>query len=106
MYSFSSDDQVQIVNFGLSALGDIVYPMVVKDEFAGEDASSAVIGSRHVYEGGGKFADYTLYDRAKLHNGNIVYGPAIIEQMDSTTIVLANQKATVDTYLNMIIERK
>ena len=31
---------------------------------------------------------------------------AIIEQMDSTTIVLSNQKATVDEYLNMMIERK
>ena len=106
LYSFSSDDEVQIVNFGLSALGDIVYPTVVKDEYAGEDASSAVVGSRRVYEGGGKFADYTLYDRAKLRNGNVVCGPAVIEQMDSTTIVLSGQKATVDPYLNMMIERK
>ncbi len=106
LYSFSSDDEVQIVNFGLSALGDIVYPTVVQDEYAGEDASSAVIGSRTVYEGGGKFAEYTLYDREKLRCGNIVYGPAVIEQMDSTTIVLPGQKATVDPYLNMMLERK
>ena len=106
LYSFSSDDAVQIVNFGLSALGDIVYPVVTKDEYAGEDPSAAVIGSRHVYEGNGKFADYILYDRDKLRCGNVIQGPAIIEQMDSTTIVLSNQKATVDTYLNMMIERK
>ena len=31
---------------------------------------------------------------------------SIAEQMDSTTIVLSNQKATVDEYLNMMIERK
>jgi len=106
LYSFSSDDAVQIVNFGLSALGDIVYPTVTKDEYAGEDPSAAVIGSRHVYEGNGKFADYILYDRDKLRCGNVIQGPAIIEQMDSTTIVLSNHKATVDTYLNMMIERK
>ena len=106
LYSFSSKDTVQIVNFGLSAIGDIVYPVIVKDEYAGEDPSSAIIGSRHVYEGNGLYADYTLYDRDKLHNGNIIQGPAIIEQMDSTTIVLSNQKATVDEYLNMMIERK
>ena len=46
------------------------------------------------------------YDREKLHNGNVIQGPAIIEQMDSTTIVLSNQKATVDAFLNMMIERK
>ena len=78
LYSFSSKDTVQIVNFGLSALGDIVYPVVVKDAYAGEDPSAAVIGSRRVYEGNGQFAQYTLYDREKLHNGNVIQGPAII----------------------------
>ena len=106
LYSFSSKDTVQIVNFGLSALGDIVYPVVVKDAYAGEDPSAAVIGSRRVYEGNGQFAQYTLYDREKLHNGNVIQGPAIIEQMDSTTILLSNQKATVDQFLNMMIRRK
>ena len=106
LYSFSSKDTVQIVNFGLSALGDIVYPVIVKDPYAGEDASAAMIGTRRVYEGGGQFADYTLYDREKLHHGNVIQGPAVIEQMDSTTIVLSNQKATVDQYLNMMIQRK
>ena len=106
LYSFSSKDTVQIVNFGLSALGDIVYPVIVKDQYAGEDPSAAIIGSRRVYEGGGQFADYTLYDRDKLRNGTVVQGPAVIEQMDSTTIVLSNQKATVDEFLNMMITRK
>ena len=106
LYSFSSKDMVQIVNFGLSALGDIVYPVITKDEYAGEDPSAAVIGSRHVYEGNGQYADYILYDREKLHNGNVIQGPAIVEQMDSTTIILSNQKATVDEFLNMMIECK
>ena len=60
LYSFSSKDTVQIVNFGLSALGDIVYPVIVKDPYAGEDPSAAVIGSRHVYEGNGQYAEYIL----------------------------------------------
>jgi len=106
LYSFSSDDMIQIVNFGLSAIGDIVYPVITEDEYAGEDPSAAIIGSRNVYEGNGKYADYILYDKEKLRNGNIIQGPAIIEQMDSTTIVLSTQKATVDKYLNMMIERK
>ena len=106
LYSFSSKDTVQIVNFGLSALGDIVYPVIVKDDYAGEDPSAAVIGSRHVYQGGGQYADYVLYDREKLHCGNVIQGPAIVEQMDSTTIILPGQKATVDPFLNMMITRK
>lgn len=106
LYSFSSDDMMQIVNFGLSAIGDIVYPVITEDAFDGPDASSAAIGKRQVYEGEGSFADYVLYDREKLHNGNVILGPAIVEQMDSTTLILPGQKATVDRYLNMTIERE
>lgn len=106
LYSFSTDDTVQIVNFGLSATGDIVYPVIKEDDYMGQDPKSAIIGTRKVYGDNGEACDYTLYDREKLHNGNIIYGPAIIEQMDSTTIVFPNQKATVDKYLNMIIERR
>jgi N-methylhydantoinase A len=106
LYSFASSDMIQIVNFGLSAIGDIVYPAVVEDPYAGEDPSAARIGSRSVREAGDAYTEYALYDRDRLHNGNVIYGPAIIEQMDSTTIVLPNHKATVDRYLNMMIERK
>lgn len=106
LYSFSSEDMVQIVNFGLSAIGDIVYPVITEDTFVGADATPAVIGHRKVYEGEGVFTDYILYDREKLRNGNVISGPAIVEQMDSTTLVLPGQKATVDRYLNMTIERE
>ena len=99
LYSFSSDDAVQIVNFGLSAIGDIIYPVIH------EEATDILTNTSLVYEGNGAYSDYDLYDREKLRNGNVVYGPAIVEQMDSTTIILKGQKATVDQYLNMMIER-
>ena len=104
LYSISSNDAVQIVNFGLSAVGEIVYPRLVEEAPAGADASAAVTGSRCVREEGGRMTDYTLYDRDKLHNGNVILGPAIVEQMDSTTLILPGQKATVDRYLNMMLE--
>lgn len=106
LYSFSSNDMVQIVNFGLSAIGDIVYPVITADPYDGEDSSQAIMGSRRVYEGEGEYADYLLYDREKLRNGNVIKGPAIVEQMDSTTLILAGQRAMVDQYLNMVIERE
>lgn len=106
LYSFSSSDMIQIVNYGLSAIGDIVYPSLTEDPYAGEDPSESAIGSRRVYEGGGQYGEYTLYDREKLRHGNVIEGPAIIEQMDSTTILSQGQVAVVDRYLNMMIERK
>ncbi len=106
LYSFSSDDMVQIVNFGLSAIGDIVYPAVPEDEYQGEECSAAVTGERKVYIGSGEFGNYKIYDRDLLGNGNIVHGPAIVEQMDSTTIIPKGMKGTVDKNLNIMLERE
>ncbi len=105
LYSFSSDDAVQIVNFCLSAVGDIVYPKVTEDPGDDPDASGALIGSRTVLGDGGP-ADYPLYDRTKLHGGNRIDGPAIVEQMDSTTVILPGLTAAVDRFGNMLITRK
>ena len=106
LYSYSSADEIQIVNFGLSALGVIAKPKIAREDFVGEDASAAVIGSRTVLMEDGSLEEYTLYDRDLLHCGNRIPGPAIIEQMDSTTILLKNHQAVVDEYFNMIITRK
>lgn len=105
LYSYSSADEIQIVNFGLSAIGQISKPQIEREDYVGESADGALIGSRMVLMEDGSREKYLLYDREKLHCGNVITGPAIIEQMDSTTIVLKNQKAVVDEYFNMIITR-
>ena len=45
-----------------------------------------------------------MYDRDKLQAGNRIAGPAIIEQMDATTVVLPDMVARVEPYLNLILE--
>lgn len=105
LYSYTSEDEVQIVNFGLSAIGRISNPRIEREDYVGEDSSSAIMGERMVLLEDGSRENYILYDREKLHCGNVINGPAIVEQMDSTTIILNNQKAVVDEYFNMIITR-
>lgn len=105
LYSFCSDDRVQIVNFGLSAMGDITKPAVAEAEYSGEDAANAIIGQRDVYDSSDKIQQYVLYSRDRLKNGNVIGGPAIVEQMDSTTVIMAGQTGRVDRYLNIIISR-
>ncbi len=36
--------------------------------------------------------------------GHRLAGPAIVEQMDATTVLLPDQTATVDPYLTVILE--
>ena len=47
-----------------------------------------------------------VYDKNKLLSGDIVGGPAIIEQYDATTIIYPNWKGEVDSYGNIVLERE
>ena len=57
--------------------------------------------SKYYYSGG--WYDINLYDRAKLHQDLVVEGPAIVVEMDSTTVILPQHKASVDALGNLII---
>jgi N-methylhydantoinase A len=46
----------------------------------------------------------TIYDRAKLHYGHVIKGPAIIGEYSSTTLVPPGFRCTVDAYLNLVLE--
>jgi N-methylhydantoinase A len=47
--------------------------------------------------------DASIYEREKLGVGTVVNGPAIIQEMDSTTLVLPGHSATVDKVGNLLI---
>jgi N-methylhydantoinase A len=47
-----------------------------------------------------------IYDRADLHPGHSITGPATIEQMDTTTLVHPGTTATMDTGFNLFLELK
>jgi len=51
----------------------------------------------------GAWHDAPLYDRSKLHTGIVVPGPAIVMEMDSTTVILPGHDAKVDTVGNLLI---
>ena len=65
----------------------------------------AIVGQREVWlpEAGG-FVACPVYDRDRLDAGNRIAGPAIVEQMDATTVVLPGMTARVEPYLNLILE--
>jgi N-methylhydantoinase A len=58
--------------------------------------------TRFYYEG--EHHDAVIYDRNKLHEGLVVPGPAIVSEMDSTTVVLPGYSARVDSVGNLLIE--
>ena len=58
--------------------------------------------TRFYYEG--EQHDAVIYDRGKLHEDLVVPGPAIVSEMDSTTVVLPGYSARVDAVGNLLIE--
>ena len=51
----------------------------------------------------GKNQKANIYDRSKLKHGNVVKGPAIIKEMDSTTLILSKHEGKVDKFGNILI---
>jgi len=51
----------------------------------------------------GEWHDAVIYDRKPLHTGLKIPGPAIISEMDSTTVILPAYEATVDVIGNLLI---
>ena len=57
--------------------------------------------TRFYYQGG--WHDAVIYDRTPLHTGLVIPGPAIISEMDSTTVILPGHEAAVDVVGNLLI---
>jgi N-methylhydantoinase A len=106
MYGFiAEDDPMQLVTFRVEAAGAVPKATFQPQPDAGPDAASAIIAQREVWlpEAGG-FVACPVYERDRLRAGNRVVGPAIVEQMDATTVVLPGMVGTVEPYMNLILE--
>ncbi len=58
--------------------------------------------TRYYYEQ--EWHDAVIYDRGKLGVGTVIPGPAIVVEMDSTTLILPGHAATVDKVGNLLIK--
>jgi N-methylhydantoinase A len=107
VYGYAAeDDALQVVNIRLTALGE-PEPLALPElaPAAGADPAEALAGTRDAYfaEAGG-FVATPIYRRERLRRGHAIAGPAIVEQMDTTTVVLPGQRAVVDGRANLLIE--
>lgn len=105
-YGYTTGDPIECVNWRLVALG--VVPKVAMSKEGkpdNADVSLAIKGRRLAYfQEADQFVECVVYDRYKLFNGASFEGPAIVEEKESTCVVLPKQRVTVDSYANLIIE--
>lgn len=103
LFTFNLDETPhEIVNVRAVALGksaDVAPPTIEKGE---ADPSAARTRDHQLYMDG-RMQDAVIYDRALLKAGNRIKGPAIVTEMDSTTLVHSGCQALVDAHGNLII---
>ena len=71
-------------------------------EEGGVDPKDAVTSTTEIFVDGA-WTTASVYDRQKLKAGNVIAGPAIIAEMDSTTLVLPAHAATVHNSGSLLI---
>ena len=96
------EDAVELVNVRLAAIGVTPRPRRAPLQPGGRDASAALKGTREVWfaEVGG-WRKTSVLDRTKLLSGNVIAGPAIVEEHDASTLVHPGWEAAVDEHGNL-----
>ncbi len=88
----------------LRVVSEVPVPHLRLPRIAAGRIADARIGERPLYDlTSAEFANAYVYDRARLGADDRIAGPAIVEQYDSTTVVLADQVLTVDDFGNLLI---
>jgi N-methylhydantoinase A len=105
-YDFAADPRqaVEWVNLRVSGIGPIRRPDVV--ELAARDGGvdRSVTGSRRVFFD--EWVEAPLHWRPDLAPGDVVVGPAIVEEFGSTVPVHPGFTATVDRFGNLLLTRE
>ncbi|AUC56044.1 methylhydantoinase (plasmid) [Sagittula sp. P11] len=106
LYGFAvEDERIFCVTFRAEAVGQVEKATLASSTPGPEDARHAIIGARQTwYPETGCFTETTLYARERLRPGMRFDGPAIVEQMDTTTLIPPGVSAHVDATENLILE--
>ncbi len=94
--------EVEWVNLRVTGVGPIRRPALL-EVGPGYGAEPAVTSSRAVFFE--SWLDTRIYDRAMLGRGDVIEGPAVIEEFSSTVPVHPGFRAEVDRFGNLVIRR-
>ncbi|MBI3979083.1 MAG: hydantoinase/oxoprolinase family protein [Chloroflexi bacterium] len=105
VYGLSAPGEpVQLVSFRVVARGRARPLATTPPQSLGARKMAAPVEQRPVSFGeAGAFVSCPVYDRDRLEPHQQLVGPAIVEQMDSTTVIHPGQRLLVDEHRNLII---
>ena len=96
-----AEQRVEWVNIRVTGIGPIPRPPIT--EIAAGAGDSAV-GTRRVFFG--EWVQAAVHDRARLGTGDVLVGPAVVQEYGTTVPVFPWFRATVDRFGNLIITKE
>jgi N-methylhydantoinase A len=108
LYTYSTpENPLEIMNLRVTAVGAVKKTGLYEHPAKGPDPSRARKGSRRVhFEEKGGFVEVPVYNRDLLAPGNMVAGPAVIEERITTIVVHPNWDARIDVFENVVMEAR
>ncbi len=104
-YQFDLEIEPELVIVRCLATGLTPTPITPRREPAGASPDAARVDAEHTIYWNAGWVSAPRYARERLEARNVLDGPCVIEQEDSTTLVKPGTRATVDRYLNLLLER-
>ncbi len=106
-YDFRADpsQQVEWVNLRITGIGPITRPELPRLAARTGSPARAITGTRQVCFDDLGYLETPLYARAELGPGDVVSGPAVIEEFGSTVPLHPGFGAVVDAYGNLLVTR-
>lgn len=102
LFTFNMESAHELVNLRAVALGKPLELEAAELPRGNGDAIEAKLRDHQLWIDG-ELRPAVIYDRAKLRQGDHIPGPAIVIEMDSTTLIEADCTAIVDRVGNILI---
>lgn len=102
LFSFLLNTEHEMVTVRATASGPRPEVAAQKLSGASTDPSEALSFTTEIWVDDA-FVKANVYDRGRLLAGNVVHGPAIVTEMDSTTLVLPGHEASVHVSGSLLI---
>jgi len=102
LFTFALDADKEVVNVRAVVQGEAMVVKAPLIEAGDKDASAAIMSTETIFVDGCD-QEAHIYDRSRIKAGNRIAGPAIVVEMDATTLILPGHTGEVDKLGNILI---
>ena len=103
---FDRELSVEIVNISVEAIGRVPRIKLTKLKSGKTNPTEEAYKGNRKINFEGEWIDTTVFEKSLLLNGNVLEGPSIVDQLDSTTVIPPNITGRINELGYIIMEEK